>query len=1184
MLLLLGSFALASDWPTARGPADGTQSVPGTGDINGLPGGYPVYAWRAAYSSTSYTSGYSAVVDIDGDGRPETIGVTRSRVFLWEEDGSILAVSDSLATPYLHGVYDLDGDGRALEVVVAASGVGGGVYVLNAETLALLWRSDDPGLNGGGAIAETAVVDTDGDTVPELLWSTSFTGYADYRLLSFTAGFGAPIEVIYNLPTTSTGLLPVVAGVYRADTVGFLVEQGTALTWIESCDRTDVDAVCSVDESRCLCPVNQYAGIHATAVSGDRVSFDADGDGDSEYLSTSANDLVAVDIGVFDPGAGATTADIRLWQYRYGNGAGRPLDRFVYAPSGQGLLSSAGEAVVVATVYGSETDETDADGAPADDCVDAPDQNVTIAFDAVSGTALAWVPGVRAHGFADVDGDGAMEVVTSDDETEVSAYELVCDGPGNTGSWSSCTSTGCSLELAWSVPGTLPRVLPQQIPADSWHSDSESEIGAVDLDGDGSPEILVEDSGDLVAYDISAGGTAVELGRHSQGTCGSLGGWVGEGADTWLLLEGTTCHTVLDARLDVVSQPDLTDHTQGVGLALIGDVGRDIPVVTIGSRVYSDPSSAAGMDAPLLFLPDVPVRFHDFDGDGREELVSYRQGVDGDWRVAVYGWTGISFSERWFVTSSQLGGADRNISATWAPYQFTAGDFDGDGDEDLALYATDYVRGGTAFPENGTFFLLDGQDGSVISSFVGPSIGPSTSFAEPMQAADICAGTTCPGTDGVDELVFLGAGSVSWYGASVGYLGGWSMSTTSEAIWGDFDGDGGPEIALGAGFTSTSLFRLEVVEIDGTQVWETTPSSASGSPYTMHAAADVNEDGALDLIVGGGYGEITVYSGVDGDVFPGFPVYLDAGVSWAAQPGPMRRVLQPAMADIDGDGLVEAVVAHDDGYLYALNLSADEGGPSLLWSLYLGSPVYAVRPMDADGDGVLELMVLANDGTARLIDGGETQVTIEEPLEGDCVEDAQLTVSGTAESADEVAIFLQGLEVGRAEVDDGEWTFTTAWPSEGTFRVEVWAVVDEELVASDSVSVTWYDDADGDGVTECGGDCDDSNPDRAPGLEDVCDGVDADCDGGLSSEADDDADGFLACEECDDGDASSNPEGEEVCDDADNDCDGEVDEGDVCVLNTYVRGGGGCGCDSGGAPGGLLVFGLAIAGVVRRRR
>jgi hypothetical protein len=38
-------------------------------------------------------------------------------------------------------------------------------------------------------------------------------------------------------------------------------------------------------------------------------------------------------------------------------------------------------------------------------------------------------------------------------------------------------------------------------------------------------------------------------------------------------------------------------------------------------------------------------------------------------------------------------------------------------------------------------------------------------------------------------------------------------------------------------------------------------------------------------------------------------------------------------------------------------------------------------------------------------------------------------------------------------------------------------------------------DDDGDGVTECGGDCNDGNAAIHPGVTDICDGLDNDCDG-----------------------------------------------------------------------------------------
>ncbi|MCB9616600.1 MAG: hypothetical protein H6722_29545 [Sandaracinus sp.] len=98
-------------------------------------------------------------------------------------------------------------------------------------------------------------------------------------------------------------------------------------------------------------------------------------------------------------------------------------------------------------------------------------------------------------------------------------------------------------------------------------------------------------------------------------------------------------------------------------------------------------------------------------------------------------------------------------------------------------------------------------------------------------------------------------------------------------------------------------------------------------------------------------------------------------------------------------------------------------------------------------------------------------------------------------------------------------------------------------------------DGDGAGAVECGGDdCDDTDPDRYPGNHEVCDaeGHDEDCDPTTFGDRDVDGDGyvsFLCCNgeacgsDCDDTRRATNPGVPEVCDEIDNDCDGTTDEG-----------------------------------------
>ncbi len=126
---------------------------------------------------------------------------------------------------------------------------------------------------------------------------------------------------------------------------------------------------------------------------------------------------------------------------------------------------------------------------------------------------------------------------------------------------------------------------------------------------------------------------------------------------------------------------------------------------------------------------------------------------------------------------------------------------------------------------------------------------------------------------------------------------------------------------------------------------------------------------------------------------------------------------------------------------------------------------------------------------------------------------------------------------------------------------------DDQDSAVDGTS-SWYLDGDSDGYGEdasttqaCdqpsgyaahGGDCDDGDAAYNPGAsEDDCtDPADYNCDGSTGY-ADDDGDGWAACEDCDDTNADVNPDGDEACNGVDDDCDGDIDEDDAVDTATW---------------------------------
>ncbi len=200
--------------------------------------------------------------------------------------------------------------------------------------------------------------------------------------------------------------------------------------------------------------------------------------------------------------------------------------------------------------------------------------------------------------------------------------------------------------------------------------------------------------------------------------------------------------------------------------------------------------------------------------------------------------------------------------------------------------------------------------------------------------------------------------------------------------------------------------------------------------------------------------------------------------------------------------------------------------------------VPANETYDGDGDGWVECLD-CNDADAAIYPG---QQEICDGIDNNCDGDADEGLDGDGDD----------ISVCEGDCDD---TDPTVYPGAPEICDEKDNDCDEALaeyefdndgVDSDcagDLQVTEIDD-DGDGYSECAGDCEDDNATTYPGAPELCNGLhDDDCNPATDELADTDLDGFNICQgDCDDLNENANPAEDEVCDGVDNDCDDLIDE------------------------------------------
>jgi hypothetical protein len=350
---------------------------------------------------------------------------------------------------------------------------------------------------------------------------------------------------------------------------------------------------------------------------------------------------------------------------------------------------------------------------------------------------------------------------------------------------------------------------------------------------------------------------------------------------------------------------------------------------------------------------------------------------------------------------------------------------DRDGDDVAELLVGASRTGNAGIPEVGALVLFSGATGAILDTAYGTN-GERTSLGSSLAlVGDL-------NDDGIPEVVAGAAGTGAGIVASTGFAVLYDGATLSElhtfsgeapgAIFGrsvdgggDLNGDGTPDIAVGAPLQetqspggSTMLDAGRIYAYSGADYQmlfakdrfsnETeTPFSNFGTSVSI--VADIDGDGQADVVAGGpesqqgsgGNGFVTVYSGANGDVIHDIEGFFATGEQHGT------RVL--GLGDMDGDDVPDFAVSSSQ---QCFGFCSSRQGETIVYSGATGLPIFeyvgesngdvfggSLACGDVDGDGGNDLVIAApfhsvSTGPGRVyVFNGPVPTSCPEDLDGD---------------------------------------------------------------------------------------------------------------------------------------------------------------------------------------------------------
>ena len=927
-MLLLGvlwtAAAAGQSWPVGR-------HDPGRSGLQPLPAALDRPAVLAALRlGGRLDAGRLLAADLDLDGLPETVFARGGRLLTVGPRGRLDAVSDDLGAERPLGTADLDGDGRPDLVLATAAP---GLAVLDGSSDRLLLATPA----GIAPLGTVLPLDVDGDGAFEVYVADDGCAVAEPavggRVYGFAGGVGG-LRTVLRLETHDwwCGRNHVAADL-DGDGLPELVAPDDDRVW-----AYDPRSGFSTHVSPSL--ESFPRGLV------DLAAADLDGDGDDELVLSSDNRsrwLASARRLLVLEAEGGTLR--RRWEQRVPADAGR--HRYLDAPAADVLPDVPGLEVVTSMADGAGSGWTirvfrglGLDGAPE---------------------RLVELPGRIALGAADLDGDGAAELLAR----PAPDYEPR-EGPQPVEAWR--VRLDGEPELLWEAPPAVVPLLPDPTRArfagpDGWGAPAApvllrgperdpALLVARDADGDGLPDTLV----------LLDGPTGLELAARATatGTAG-LPAFTAfaraDGGGAVLAAASDDGRVVL---LDATLAPLNDGDDDGLPDVEAADA-LPAPPVTVRAAGHMTTLAVDGGGHPAAF--PAPLRGGATDlvepsarstaratGDERAPLAAGRcdcpAGVvplafattgEGQAALALHG----DLARPPTLVPLGRAGAPLGDPLPFGPF-------------DPAHPGWDVVAMRHVDPQSGRSFLSSCSTGA--GSLLWSGAETDGGADDPLSAADLDG-------DGTPELLVVHGGLREAFeadGASAfqqPHGGGGVIAAL------DIDGDGLPELFHGgsaaAGPERISRHRFERLWIadEGLSHRGRYPALARDAAGRWNVAAVAERSGTLsawDADTGTLRWRTTPAGGT------GWP---DEATARAAGVRPGVLSSPAAVAGLDGAGDGAFLVGSSDHRLYAVR--ATDG--SVAWSVALHAPAGDPVAADTDGDGTIRVLVPTADGRLQVI-------------------------------------------------------------------------------------------------------------------------------------------------------------------------------------------------------------------------